>query len=52
MLLGLFLPYLVIPAQVIVLIIPTVGYTWKWGPLHLVTGPERGDMDAQVHRAG
>ena len=45
-LLGLFLPYVVIPAQVVLFFIPTIAYTWRWGRLRLVTLPEQRGMDA------
>jgi hypothetical protein len=51
-LLGLFLPCLVIPGQVILFFMPAVAYTWKWGRLRPVAASGPGQMDARMGSAG
>ena len=44
-LLGTFLPYVIIPVQVVLFFIPTVAYTWRWGRLLVVVAPRRGPVE-------
>jgi hypothetical protein len=47
----MFLPYVVIPLQVVLLFVPVAVYTWIWGVLEIVTLDidRRGDV-TPVHK--